>query len=81
MSLRKQLNDAVQQRLRAIKNGYSKRQDTSRLNVALIRAQQFLNSYPVAKDERVKQWCKEHADDVTLIVMGAHTERLKKLLQ
>jgi transposase len=78
--LRKQLIDAVQQRQRAITQGYSKRKDAARLNVALIRAQQFLHSYPVANDERVKDWCKAHEDDVRLIVMSSHLERLKMLL-
>ena len=78
--LRKEVSDAVIQRQRAIKYCYSKREDAARLNVALIRAQQFLHSYPVANDERVKHWCKSHADDVRLIVMGSHIERLKMLL-
>jgi hypothetical protein len=34
----------------------------------------------VAKDDRVAQWCKQHEDDVRIIVMGNHNERLKKLL-
>jgi len=81
MSLRTELQQAVTQRDRAVRNGYSQRQDHSRLRVALIRAQKFLNSYPVAKDERVAAWCKQHEDDVRIIVMGNHNERLKKLLQ
>ena len=70
MTLRQALASALNQREAALRNGRSKRKDEPRLRAAMGRAVTFLRSYPVASDERVRQWCHEHRDDVAVIVPG-----------
>lgn len=79
-SLRTALQGAVNQRLSALRNGRSYRKDQERLRAAIGRAESFLNSYPVASDERTRDWCIAHIEDVRLIVPGNAPTVLARLI-
>lgn len=38
-------------------NGRCKRKDFDAISVSMWNAQSFLNSYPVATNQRVREWC------------------------
>lgn len=78
--LRETLKSAVNGRLAAIRNGRSHRKDTDRLNAAIMRAQSFMNSYPFATDERVKDYCTRNITDIRLIVPGNTPTALARLI-
>lgn len=63
-----------------MRNGRSLRKDHDRVRVAIGRAEAFLRSYPTASDERVLAWCREHLQDVTLIVPGNTPRVLARLI-
>lgn len=78
--LRHVLQGAINARTAAMRNGRSLRRDHDRVRAAIGRAEAFLRSYPVASDERVLAWCREHIEDVTLIVPGNTPRVLARLI-
>lgn len=78
--LRHVLQGAINAREAAMRNGRSLRKDHDRVRVAIGRAEAFLRSYPTASDERVLAWCREHLQDVTLIVPGNTPRVLARLI-
>ena len=80
VSLREQLRGAVSMRSAALRNGRSYRKDLDALRAAIGRAESFLNSYPMATDERVRDWCIGHLQDVTMIVPGNRPTMLARLI-
>lgn len=78
--LRVTLRAALISRERMIRNGWSRRKDHDRMNAAISRCWTFLNSYPVADDARVKQWCLDHHSDVAIIVPGNTPTALARLV-
>lgn len=44
------------------------------------RIQTFLTGYPHATDERVREWCLAHVDDVALVVPGNNPTALARLV-
>lgn len=56
MSLRKKLQGAVNSREATLRNGRCHRKDFDALRVSLGWARKFLDGYPYASDERVKEW-------------------------
>lgn len=79
-SLRSALVDAVTARRRALRNGWSRRKDIGALWASIGRAERFLESYPFASDERVREWCLAHMDDVCRIVPGNQPRVLARLV-
>jgi len=77
---RQALQGAINSRLSALRNGRSKRKDLDRLRAAIGRAQQFLQSHPVASDERVTAYCRTNFHDINFIVPGNQGAVLAKLL-
>ena len=61
-------------------NGRCKRKDFDAIGVSMWKAQSFLNSYPVATNERVREWCLSHRDDVARIVPASQRKVLSRLL-
>lgn len=80
MTLRDTLFAALQDRERMLSMGWSRRKDIDRLRAAMGRARAFLNSYPVADDERVRKWCLENHGDVSMIVPSNHPRALARLI-
>lgn len=80
VSLREQLRAAVSMRSAALRNGRSYRKDVDTLRAAIGRAETFLNSYPSATDQRVRDWCTGHLRDVTMIVPGNKPTMLARLI-
>lgn len=78
--LREVLRIAIDQRRAALRNGRSHRKDHDRMNAALSRAEQFLISYPVANDLRVRGWCLANHADVAIIVPGNTPTALARLV-
>lgn len=78
--LREQLRAAVSMRKSAMRNGRSYRKDVDTLRAAIGRAEAFLNSYPMATDERVRDWCTGHLQDVTMVVPGNRPTMLARLI-
>lgn len=79
-SLREQLRVAVEQRERMIRMGWSRRKDHDRVNDALRKAHNFLNSYPHANDLRVRGWCMENHAAVAILVPGNTPTALARLV-
>lgn len=50
------------------------------MNAAMGRIETFLRSYPYADDERVRQWCLAHVDDVAIVVPGNCPTMLARLV-
>jgi hypothetical protein len=78
--LREELRAAVSTRKLTLSMGWSRRKDLDRLRAAVGRAEVFLGSYPFASDERVREYCIKHREDVSMIVIGHHQRRLQQLL-
>lgn len=66
--LRQALQGAINQRDASLRNGRCQRTDYDQIRVSIGRAQVFLNGYPVATDEQVREWCLAHWLDVRRIV-------------
>jgi hypothetical protein len=78
--LREQLRSAIEMRTSALRNGRSRRKDLDLVRAAMGRAEAFLRSYPVASDERVREWCRSHIQDVTMIMPGNKPTALARLI-
>lgn len=79
-SLREQLRAATAKRKELFWRGKSRRKDTDRMKAAISRAEQFLHGYPYASDERVREWCLAHHEDVAIIVPGNWPTALSRLV-
>lgn len=77
---REALVSAVKSRRMALAVGRSNRPDQIGLLAAIGRAQVFCDCYPVASDERVREWCHLNRLDVAMIVPGRWKEVRKALL-
>ena len=60
--------------------GRCKRKDFDAISVSMRNAQSFLNSYPYATNERVREWCLAHREDVARIVPASQRKVLSRLL-
>ena len=78
--LRLELLEAMEQRIRTLENGWCRRTDYADIEQSIRRAQDFLYSYPVASDERVSKWCRDHHKDIGRIVIGTNHRRLQRLM-
>jgi hypothetical protein len=78
--LRDTLISALHAREASLRNGRCHRKDLDALRAAIGRAWAFLNSYPVASDERVRTWCLAHQADIALIVPGNTPTVLARLV-
>lgn len=78
--LRHDLQAAIHQREASLRNGRCQRKDHDQIRVSIGRAQVFLNGYPFATDQQVRDWCKGHVEDLTRIVPGNSPKLLARLL-
>ena len=78
--LRHTLQGAINQRNSALRNNRSGRKDYDQIRVSIGRADQFLREWPFADDQRVRDWCKSHVEDLSRIVPGNAPRTLAKLL-
>ena len=78
--LRETLRAALAMRKAALWRGRSRRKDQNRLNAAIMKAEQFLSSYPVASDDRVREYCTRNIEDVSMIVPGNRPTVLARLI-
>lgn len=78
MSLRATLTRAVNQRRRAQQLMKTKRRDHAEIFGSLDFVESFLNSYPHASDERVREWCRANRGHVDRVCIGG-TRTLQKL--
>lgn len=69
---------AVNQRRRAQQLMKTKRHDHAEIFGSIAMVEGFLNSYPVASDERVRQWCRANRGHVARVCIGG-TTTLNKL--
>lgn len=60
--------------------GRCKRKDFDAIGVSMWNAQSFMNSYPVATNQRVREWCLAHREDVARIVPASQRKVLSRLL-
>lgn len=51
------------------------------VNVAVMACEQFCNSYPVASDALVNQWCRENSTHVVRVVLGGRDKVLAQLIR
>lgn len=79
-TLRETLVSAINSRETTLRNGTCRRRDTGRVLASVGLARAFLASYPVADDQRVRQWCMLHVDDLCRIVPGNQPRVLAKLI-
>lgn len=63
-----------------MRNGRSHRKDHDRVRAAMGRAQRFLDGYPYASDEWVREWCRANLEDVCIIVPGNAPRSLARLI-
>lgn len=63
-----------------MRNGRSHRKDHDAIRAAIGRAEAFLRSYPMASDERVRDYCRAHTGDITMIVPGNQPRVLARLI-
>ena len=74
------LKSATESRRRALRFGWSRRKDHDAVNVAVMACEQFCNSYPVASDALVNQWCRENNAHVVRVVLGGRGKVLQQLI-
>lgn len=74
------LRSSVESRRRALRFGWSRRQDHEAVRKAIMRCEQFLMSYPSASDALVQNWCQENRGAVACVVLGGRTGVLYSLL-
>jgi hypothetical protein len=79
-NLRAELASALRQRKNAIERGKSKRKDQDMVRAAMGSIKTFLNSYPYASDERVREWCRANVGKVSIVVIGSTQRQLARLL-
>jgi hypothetical protein len=56
------------------------RKDAGRIRIIVGRAEQFLRSYPVACDQRVRDWCMERKEEVRYLVPASMPAVLDTLI-
>lgn len=78
MSSHATLTRAVNQRRRAQQLMKTKRRDHAEIFGSLGIVEGFLNSYPAASDERVREWCRKNIGHVSRVCIGG-TRTLQKL--
>jgi hypothetical protein len=78
--LRDILLSALHAREASLRNGRCHRKDLITLRAAMGRVEVFLNSYPNANDERVRQYCLDHHHDIAMIVTGNTPTVLARLV-
>jgi len=79
-TLRKELQDAIGSRKSTLRNGTCKRKDFDQIWVSIGHAEMFLLSCPFATDQRVREWCLVHREDVSRIVPASQRKVLSRLL-
>lgn len=77
--LREALTSALRSRRMTLAVGRYHRSDLNALNAAIGRAQVFVDCYPVASDDRVREWCCLNSADVRAIVPGNQPKVLDRL--
>ena len=70
MTNREVLDKGCKQRRIIIQRSRGRR-DWNNLEAALMFVEQFLVNYPVASDERVREWCRKHAHQVASVLTPA----------
>lgn len=70
MSLRHDLQGAIHQRDASLRNGRCWRSDPEQIRNSINKTQAFLNSYPVATDERVCSFIEANTTDIGRILLG-----------
>ena len=78
--LRHELQAAIHNMDRMLRNGWSQRMDAIAVRNSMGTAQTFLNNNPAASDEHVREWCLAHATDLGRFIPQAHYRRLARLL-
>lgn len=78
--MRLDLSSAIEQRSASLRNGRCQRKDIADIRNSIDKAKQFLWSYPVASDERVRKWCLDNRADVSRIVPGNSPRTLARLI-
>ena len=78
--LRHDLQAAIHNMDRMLKNGWSGRKDAIAVRNSMGVAQTFLNNNPAASDQRVREWCQAHHTDLGRFIPQAHYRRLERLL-
>ena len=72
------LHRAVNQRIAAQEKMKTKRTDHAEIFGSIGMIGSFLASYPMATDERVRDWCRENRGHVARVCIGG-TDTLQKL--
>jgi hypothetical protein len=72
------LRRAVNQRIAAQQRMKTKRTDHAEIFGSIGMVGSFLASYPVASDERVREWCRINRGHVARVCIGG-TDTLQKL--
>lgn len=79
MTKREILCRAIRQRIAAQRRMVTRRNDHAAIFAAIGEAQAFLKNYPVASDDRVRQWCLSNSQHITRICIGG-TSTINKLI-
>lgn len=78
MPLSELLRRAMNQRIAAQRRMKTKRTDHAEIFGSIGMVRSFIASYPVATDERVRNWCRENRGHVARACIGG-TKTLQKL--
>lgn len=78
--LREVLQGAISQRIAALRNGRSQRKDIDALRASIAKAEQWLQHFPFASDESVREWCITNREHVSRIVPGNCPTSLARLV-
>lgn len=78
--LRHELRSAIDSRQATFRNGSCRQKDFDAIRAAMGRAKVFLDGYPFATDQRVRDWCIAHREDVARIVPASQRKVLSRLL-
>ena len=79
-TLREALASALRSRRMTLTVGRYHRPDETALKAAMGRCDVFLDCYPVASDERVREWCHLNRLDVLAVVPSRWKEVRQQLL-
>lgn len=74
------LTAAIVSRRRALRFGWSRRNDHNDVTRALMECEQFVASYPNASDTLVRTWCNNNAEHVYRVVLGGRSKVLQQLM-
>ena len=77
---REALASALRSRRMTLTVGRYHRPDETALKAAMGRAQVFLDCYPVASDEKVREWCHLNRLDVLAVIPSRWKEVRQQLL-